>query len=222
MTSTDSTSWSVIEGAAKGDEEDRRTFARVYSPVLRAYLQARWKGGPFEQEIDDAVQEVFIDCYREGGVLARVDPTLPHKFRAYLYEVTRRVAVHLESRRRRIREDGVPGEALDARAADQERLSKAFDGAWARAILLEALELARAEGGAKARRVELLRQRIYEERPIRDIAREWGEAPEKLHHEYARARTEFVAALKTTLSMHSASGAPVTDREVAELMTLLA
>ena len=56
----------MIEGAAAGREEDLDTLARVYLPVIRKYLEARWRAAPLREEIDDAVQTVFVDCLREG------------------------------------------------------------------------------------------------------------------------------------------------------------
>ena len=38
-----STCWTVIQGAAAGSAADRQDFARRYTPVIRAYLAARWR-----------------------------------------------------------------------------------------------------------------------------------------------------------------------------------
>ena len=49
-------------------------------------------------DLDDAVQEVFVECFRQGGVLeAAVDGRVP-SFRAFLYGVVRNVARRFESR----------------------------------------------------------------------------------------------------------------------------
>ncbi len=77
-----STCWFLIHGAAAGRKEDRDTFGQRYEPVIRAYLGARWRGTPRIEELDDAVQEVFVECFREGGVLDRVDSGRPGGFRA--------------------------------------------------------------------------------------------------------------------------------------------
>src|SRR5215510_9260970 len=82
--SPETTCWSLIEGAAAGNADDRARFAHRYAPVVRAYLCARWRGSPHLQDVEDAVQEVFIACFREGGVLARADPTRGGGFRPYL------------------------------------------------------------------------------------------------------------------------------------------
>ena len=71
MTSLDATCWTLIEGAASGRAADRDEFARRYLPAVQAYLLARWKESPLAQERDDAVQEVFVECFRQGGALER-------------------------------------------------------------------------------------------------------------------------------------------------------
>ena len=62
--------------------------------------------------------------------------------------------------------------------------------------------LAAEHGEAAVRRVELLRLRFHEGMPIREIARLWGIDAAVLHHEYARARQEFLAALRDVVASH--------------------
>ena len=61
----------MIEAAARGSQPDRETFAHHYLDVVRSYLIARWGGSPLRQSIDDAVQDVFVECFRDDGPLAR-------------------------------------------------------------------------------------------------------------------------------------------------------
>ena len=56
---------------------------RPVCPMVRAYLGARWRSSPMLQELDDAVQDVFVECLRHGGVLERARPGQPGGFRAY-------------------------------------------------------------------------------------------------------------------------------------------
>src|SRR4051794_37515406 len=97
MSSPDLTCWTVIRGAARGDARDRDDFARRYEPVVRAYLTARWRSSGRLGWLDDAVQEVFVECFRRGGALDRVEPDRPGGFRAFLYGVVRIVALRAES-----------------------------------------------------------------------------------------------------------------------------
>src|SRR5229473_2375643 len=66
MTHPHSTCWTIIESAAAGSAGDRDEFARRHSPVVRSYLASRWRSSPCLREIDDAVQEVFVECFKQG------------------------------------------------------------------------------------------------------------------------------------------------------------
>jgi len=199
-----STRWTVILGAAAGRPVDRAEFAHRYAPVIRAYLGARWRGNPLAQEIDDAVQDVFLDCFAENGALARVDPGRAGGFRAFLFGVVRNIARRVEARRKEVQ----PPSGFDA-AAREEPLSGVFDRAWAQSIMRQAGELMaeRARSGERARRrVELLRLRFAEGRPMRDIAAAWRADPRQLEYDYDRAREEFAAALHEVVRRHHPEG----------------
>src|SRR5262245_30279972 len=102
MSAPDSTCWTVIHAAATGSTGDRDEFVRHYGPVTRAYLAARWRSSPCLQELDDAVQEVFVECFKEGGVLDRAERG--RGFRPFLYGVVLHVARRFETQRGRQRE----------------------------------------------------------------------------------------------------------------------
>ena len=57
--------------------------------MIRAYLAARWQGSALRGELDDAVQQVFVECYKDGGVLERVAGKAEPGFRAFLFGVAR-------------------------------------------------------------------------------------------------------------------------------------
>ena len=96
---SESTCWTVIRDAAGGDREARGLFAERYEGIVRAYFKARWRGTRHLRDLDDAVQDVFTECFRSGGVLDRLDPSRPGGFRAFLYGVIRIVALHFEAAR---------------------------------------------------------------------------------------------------------------------------
>jgi RNA polymerase sigma factor (sigma-70 family) len=222
----DETCWTLIRDAAAGRAEARSRFALRYLPVVKAYLGARWRGSPFAAEIDDAAQEVFVDCFRPGGVLERAEPSAANGFRAFLYGVARNAALHVETRRAREAERREETTFYAERiASDEDRLSKVFDRAWAQSVMREAgdLQAARAsEKGEEAlRRVELLRLRFHEGMPIREIARLWGEEPDHLHHEYAQARREFHEALSEVVVLHQRCPPGRAEEECARLLDLL-
>lgn len=191
----------MIRGAASGRTVDQAEFSRRYAPVIRAYFAARWRGSVLVSEVEDATQEVFLDCFRDDGALGRADPERPGGFRAFLYGVVRHVAQRFERARAKA---GEPLDAISETPARQRSLSAEFDRAWASALLKHAarrqVEHARAAGREAARRVELLRLRIQDDLPIRKIAKLWGEEDARLHHEYAKARHEFRAALREVVA----------------------
>ena len=118
---------------------------------------ARWAGGPFGDEVDDAVQDAFVECLRGDGALAKADPDKPGRFRTFLYAVVRNVALRHEERaakeHARREGDGVPADDL---SADDPRLSQVFDRAWADAILKRAAAGQRAAHRAAERALPLL------------------------------------------------------------------
>jgi len=221
MGAAESTCWSVIEGAATGNQGDRETFAGHYAGVIRSYLMARWRGTGWREDLDDAVQEVFLECFRQGGALGKADSSRTGGFRAFLYGVVRNVALRIEAQRakEKKRRAGEPVE-LDDLPQDDERLSRVFDLAWARALLREAATLqeerSRGEGEAAQKRVQLLRLRFYDGLPLREIARLWQIEPAQVHLEYARARAEFKGALWAVISFHHPSATPGEARRECE------
>lgn len=201
-----STCWSLIRGAADGQDQERREFVLRYGPVARAYLEARWRDRARRAETEDALQEVFVECFRAGGVLDRADAAEVQNFRAFFYGVVQNVARRIEAavgRRAALAGSEVELDRVDE---DQATLSEAFDRAWARALLKEALALQRAEAGAKGERslerVELLRLRFEEGLPIREIAARWGREPTLVQREYLAARRDFKGALTAVLRLH--------------------
>lgn len=228
MDALPTTCWTVIRSAAQGGAAPREEFARRYEAPLAAYFGARWRGGPLAQEAGDAVQEVFVECFRGGGALERAQPG-GGGFQPYLYGVARNVARRIEERfATRRRAAGTPGETveLDGLPLDEPSLSRAFDRAFAQSLLREAARLqeqrAAAEGERARRRVELLRRRFADDQAIRDVAREWGVEPATLHHEYATARREFLAALQEVVAFHDPrASAGERLRRCAELARLV-
>jgi RNA polymerase sigma-70 factor (ECF subfamily) len=225
MDSTEHTCWTMIHQAASGDAGQRDAFARRYSDVIRSYLAARWRHSVLYPQVDDAVQEVFVECYREDGALGRVSPDRPGGFRAYLYGVVRNVARRIESTRSRRREVQ-PDSMLEEQADSDGHLSQVFDRSWAQATMRDAAvrmaELAAEAGDDAQRRVELLRLRFQESLPIRDIAKRWKVDAEQLHRQYARARADFKVALMEVLGFYESGSKPDIEKEAARLLALLA
>jgi len=220
------TCWALVQAAARGDREARADFAVRYVPVVRAALAARWEGSPFLREIEDAVQDLFVECFRVKGAIEGADPSRPGGFRAYLRGVVQNIAARVERRagqdmRKREPKEIDPGKLV---AADT-RLSIAFDRAWARSIMREAGGLhasrAKAQGAAAEKRLQILRLRFEEGLPIRDIAPRLGMEPSVAHHEFARARKDFRTALNQVVAFYRPGSTEDVDRECGELLRLL-
>ncbi len=206
----------MIRGAAAGQVTERERFARRYRPVVAAYLRARWPSARFQGQVDDATQEVFVDLFKPGGALERLDESRGPAFRPFLYGVVRYVALaHEQKAARRGAREAAAGSQVPEPAVDDEGLSVVFDRAWARAIMREAGDLQRARaselGPEAMRRVELLDLRFVQHLPIRTIAERWDEPAEHVHRQYARARKEFERALVEIVAFHH----PGTSAEVA-------
>ncbi len=219
------TCWTLVRDAGAGDSSARALFAERYEPVVRAYLGSRWRGERWNEVLDDVVQEAFLECFKEGGVIARADPSQPGGFRAFLYGAVRRVAQRAESGRGAGREERLATGAGHDVAADDESLSRAFDRAWARSILARAAskqaEIARDAGAEARRRCELLRLRFQEGLPIREIAERWRVDAAQLHHAYATAREEFKAALRIVVHEHWPASPAESTWEVEHLLDLV-
>jgi RNA polymerase sigma factor (sigma-70 family) len=212
------TCWTLIRDAAAGDPAARDRFARVYLSVVRAYLAARWRTR--RHSVEDAAQDVFVECFRSGGLLEKADAERPGGFQAFLLGAVRNVARRHEARTRPA--DQLPPEL----PADETGPAEVFDRAWAKTLLREAgrvqEEAARRSGPAAVRRVQLLRLRFQEGLPIREIAVRWGVEAARLHHEYATAREEFRSALRAVVAFHHPTAAAADlDRLSAELLSFL-
>jgi RNA polymerase sigma-70 factor (ECF subfamily) len=217
MPQRESTRWTLIRRAAAGLAPEQEEFARIYGPVARTCFAARWQRTPLAFEIEDAAQDVLLACLKDGGALSRADPGWPGGFHSYFRGVVRNVALQVERRHARHRDIPPSVEPpLDEMPADDPGLSTVFDRSFAGAVLEEAVrrheERAKERGGPAWQRFTLLRLRFHEGLPIREIAKRLGEAPDRLHKQYERAREEFKEVLLELVAFHH----PGTPREVEE------
>ena len=219
------TIWSMIHGAAAGDGARRSAFAERYLPLVKSYLATRWRGTQWIDALEDATQEVFVECLRGDGVLERADSAQPGGFRAFLFGAIRNVARRHEQAvaRARARVDGVPPGPIASR---DDSLDTTFDREWARCLVRQASAeqhrvTALVKGAVAREGVELLRLRFEENLPIRAIAARWGVEPATVHRRYRQARAEFRQCLRKVVAFHHPNAADL-DRECADLLALLA
>jgi RNA polymerase sigma factor (sigma-70 family) len=224
MGSPESTCWTMVTAAAGGDQHARVRFTDIYLDVVRCYLAARWRDRPALRDLDDAVQDVFLECFRSGGALARLSRHGSGAFRTFLYAVVRNVALRHEDRIRAGRQvafaeaGGVP----EPPAGDATP-SVAFDRAWARTVLARARDRQRraAHQEDARRRVELLDLRFGDGLGIKEIAERWEMEPERVHTMYRRARAEFKLALFDELAFHGHADVSAVEGEAMRLLSLL-
>lgn len=220
------TCWTVVEQAARGEAAARSQFAHSYLGVVRAFLMRRWRGSRAAVLVDDAVQEIFLDLFRDGGALGRFDASRAKNFRTFLFGVVHKVALRYEERvsKDRRRFDG-PAADPDEFPNDDPTVSRVFDREWAKELLQRARERleerASRNGDGALRRVQLLRQRFQEGLPIREIAKRNNEDAAHLHHEYAKAREEFKAALRAEVAYHHRGDTAALEAECRKLLDLL-
>jgi RNA polymerase sigma-70 factor (ECF subfamily) len=221
------TCWTLIRDAAAGGGDQRAAFATRYQPLIRAFLGARWKNSSLSAEIEDACQDFFVDCFREGGPLDRVEATREGGFRPFLYGIVRIIALRWEERAGRQRARPMAKEYdVGQIESDETRLSQVFDRAWARTVMEEAgqrhEQQAKKSGQEAMQRVELLRLRFREGLAIREIAKLWDTDPDRLHYEYRKARDEYSQTLYEVVQFHNPGAtADQINRECLQLLTVL-
>ena len=215
----------MVAKAAGGDEEARSEFARQYLSIVRAYLSARWRQGPMWKWYDDAVQDVFLECLRPEGPLARVEANGQGRFRSFLFAVVRNIARRYEERRESPAEKSQGDSVLNVVEAENESIATAFDKAWAKTMLSRAGERhqtqAALEGEDSLRRVEILKLRFGSGLPIRKIAADLGMDANVAHVEYRKARAEFKRALREEVLYHNPQSLASVDEECLKLLDLL-
>jgi RNA polymerase sigma-70 factor (ECF subfamily) len=215
------TCWSLVAKAAAGDPPSRSRFGRAYLPLIRGFLAHRWRGTKLVDEIDDATQDVFVECFRPDGPLQHADAA-QGDFRGYLFGVARNVALRSETqaRRRQLLEGRPP--LLDTADADPS-VSHVFDREWARMLMREAAQrmLEQATDDKSRARVELLRLRFGHDLAMTAIAQGLGIDLAALHRQYARAREEFRTCLRTVVAFHCVRTERELDDECRRLFGML-
>ena len=226
MSRFESTSWTIVNGAAEGSSVAREEFCRRYDGVIRTYLARRWRLSTVHDDVTEGLQEVLLECLRPEGPLGRVDAERPGGFRAYLYGVTSRTAVALERRMARARRGNAKaGFDPDRVERDEQTLSQAFDRGWAEMVGKEARRLLflRSQKDPKlARRMHCLELRYVEGLPPRAIAEKIDCTPEQVYELLRGAKGDYRNALFEVMSSYF-PGASEKDLEnrCQELASLL-
>lgn len=223
MLGGDQTIWTLIEEAGGGGAGPRDAFARAYLPLVRRYLGERWRGSPLAEEVEDAAQDVLVECLKGGGILERAERGRPRGFRAFLFGAVRNVARRHETERAGPARPRTGSQVPGVRAREEE-LGDLLDREWARALVRQAAEhhrrTALARGAVAREGVELLRLHFEEGLALREIATRWNVDPAVVHRRYRQAREQFKRSLRKVVDFHQPGRGGV-DAECRRLLEIL-
>ncbi|MCY2966996.1 MAG: sigma-70 family RNA polymerase sigma factor [Planctomycetota bacterium] len=216
----------MIRGAAAGDARSREVFALRYEPIVRQYFQGKWRTGRHRNYIDDAVQDVFVACYKDHGALQRADPEWGG-FRSFLAGVCINVSRRIEERQlqRRGWQTSPTASELENCASDEATASAYFDQAWALMIVRETRQRLKESANNNPdaeRRVEVLRLYFDDKLPIQEIALILGETPKQISRDKEKVLVEFHKLLRKVVEIHLPGTPGEVERECRALMECLA
>jgi RNA polymerase sigma-70 factor (ECF subfamily) len=124
MSDFQSTLWTVIRGADRGEETALREFALKYRGPIVSYIARR--GLPNDAE--DLAQEVFLRLLQDR-VLAKADPSRG-RFRSLLLAVTRHVISHHREREGAQKRGGGNVRSLENVDVSSQEPDESFDREW--------------------------------------------------------------------------------------------
>lgn len=214
------TSWQLVVDAGQIGSTRASEFARRYGPVVRAYLATRWRTAVAESRIEDAMQDVFVECFRQGGVLSSVTKNRPRSFRGFLLGVTRNVARRIEKLRAHSREAALETDIVREVRDPGGNPRVEFERKWARSLIAAALQDA-ATSHPEDRVRELFELKFQHGLPIRDIAARWQQPVTDVHRIYARARRHFQESLKQVVAHHDCLDTDGIEEECRRLLQLV-
>lgn len=222
MERSERTSWTLVARAAGGDSDSREAFARIYGPVIAAYLAARWRVALGADEVQDAMNEVFLQCFKQGGALGRVEDRREGGFRAYLYGITRNVAGTL---RQAHRKEASGESAIAGAPSDEQTMSQVFDRAYAVALTREAryvMAMNAATDLGASQRLRALELMYEEGMPSREVAQRLGIEPSAVYPLLTRARKDFkVALLQVMAENHPGETLPELENRCLDVLSAL-
>jgi RNA polymerase sigma-70 factor (ECF subfamily) len=164
MSRFETTRWSLVIAARGADVRSQRalgSLCRTYRTPVLAYIRSR---GDAREDAEDLTQ-AFFTRFIEHGFHERADPARG-RFRAYLLTALQRFLNDAHDRRQALKRggrtktlslDSVSHSDPDAVESDDDSPERAFDRAWAKAVLQSAMRKLRREAKA-AGKIELFDQ----------------------------------------------------------------
>lgn len=196
MTEFQSTLWTLIRGADRGDEAALREFALKYRAPVVAYIARRG----LANDAEDLAQEVFLRLWQDG-VLAKADPSRG-RFRSLLLSVTRHAIGHHVERQASQKRGGGRVESLDGRDAASPGPDEHFDREWVGHLVEVALaRLAREHPSYH----EALRRSLLEGTAVAEIARALGKNEGEVNNYIHRGKRKLADYLREQVKDYSLS-----------------
>jgi len=198
VTEFQSTLWTLIRGADRGDEAALREFALKYRAPVVAYITRRG----LANDAEDLAQEVFLRLFQDR-VLSKADPA-QGRFRNLVLAVTRHVIGHHVERRAAQKRGGGQVQSLEGHDVALPEADEGFDREWVAHLLEIALaRLAREHSNYH----DALRRFLLEGQSCAEIASALGKSEGDIHNYVRRGKAKLADYLRDEVRDYSASRA---------------
>lgn len=228
------TQWSLVLRAGASDEERRDALELVlttYLPAMKAHLVRR-KGLQSEQA-EDLLQEFVTDKVLQKNLIAQANRELG-RFRTFLLTALDRFLInHLRDQRAAKRSPGTPLATFEDHmdgAACIDRPSDAFDIAWARQVIEEALRRMQVECEAAGRhdlwnvfRCRVTGPILEGTDPVdyRDLVRQFGfRSPSQATNALVTAKRMYARMVRDVIAQYARDDAEI-EAEIDDLHRVL-
>jgi RNA polymerase sigma-70 factor (ECF subfamily) len=196
VTEFQSTLWTLIRGADRGDEAALREFALKYRAPVVAYIARRG----LAREAEDLAQEVFVRLF-EDRVLSKADPSRG-RFRSLVLAVTRHVMGHHRERQGAQKRGGGYVRSLEGQDVALPEADEGFDREWVAHLLEVALSrLAREHPNYH----DALRRFLLEGSSCAEIASALGKSEGDIHNYVRRGKAKLADYLRDEVRDYSAT-----------------
>lgn len=191
-----STLWTVIRGADRGEESALREFTLKYRGPIVAYIARRG----LANDAEDLAQEVFLRLLQDG-VLSKADPSRG-RFRSLLLAVTRHVIGHHRDRESAQKRGGGRVRSLDGVDVSSQEPDEHFDREWVGHLVEVSLaRLAREHPNYHG----ALHRSVLDGTPCAEIARSLGTTEGDVHNLIHRGKKKIADYLREQVQEYSLS-----------------
>ncbi|MCR9244706.1 MAG: hypothetical protein NXI31_06725 [bacterium] len=178
-----------IDTLTPGDRQAVCAFCEHYLPIVKRHLRALWRDSTMDANVDDATQDVFVECLRSNGALSRLDVGRGHGLAAYVRGITRNIAARLGRRRARECRRCYLSNDLVSHTPDRTPDGlELLDRTCSATAVREAVARLDREPAVPGHSLgELVRLHFGGNQPVREIAKGWEVRPARVHEARRRA-----------------------------------